>query len=146
MAFGFAKLKGMVTGSVSKFSGKTDFLQAVCAAAALIAIADGDIEDEEVAKTLELVTTHPDLSAAFDARQIEQVMNQMLQRAKAGITGKVGLYKEIDDVASDADMAETVFLTALDVANSDGQIEPQEQAVIDKIAAKLRLDPKKYEV
>ncbi|EFO33575.1 TerB [Roseibium sp. TrichSKD4] len=79
---------------MNRFKGKTDFLEAVCAAAALVAAADGEIED----------------------------------------------------IKDDPDMAETVYLTALDISESDGQIEPEEKAVLEKIAAKLGLNPANYDV
>ena len=140
----FGAFKKMVSGSVQKYSGRTDFLEAVCAAAALVAAADGDIEDAEVDSVVKTVTNHPDLSGAFDRRTIENTIQQMLSRAQTGRVGKMGLYKEIDDIANDGDMAETVYLTALDVSESDGEIEPQEKEVLAKIAERLKIDTKKY--
>lgn len=142
----FAALKQKLTGSVNKFSGRKDFLEAVCASCALVAAADGNIEDEEVEKTIQVIVSNPALSAAFSAREIEGTADTMLKRAQAGRTGRMGLYKEIDDVADDADMAETIYLVALDVADSDGSIADAEKQVLNKIAERLRLDPKKYDI
>lgn len=142
----FAKLKEKLTGSVNRFAGKTDFLEAVCAAAALVAAADGEIEDSEVEKTIKIITSNPDLSGAFSSRQIEQTAEAMLRRTQAGRTGRLGLYKEIEDIAKDGEMAETVFVTALDVSEADGEMEPQERDVLRKIAGLLRVDPRKFDV
>jgi len=144
--FGLKKLAGKVTGSVNKFSGRKDFLEAVCAASALIAAADGDIEDAEVATVLKTIAAHPGLSGAFPTRDIEATADAMLKRAQAGRSGKLGLWKEVEDVASDPEMAETIFVTALDIAESDGEIEPAEQTVLNKLAQTLSVDPRKFDV
>lgn len=138
-------LKNKVSANVNKYSGKTDFLEAVCAAAALIAAADGEIEDEEITATMTAVKSHPSLSQAFSVRQIETTMETMLERTK-GRAGRMGLYREIDDIAADPDMSETVYLVALDVSESDGEIEPEEEKVLARIASSLKIDPSKYDV
>ncbi len=38
--------KTALNDRAKKFSGKTDFLEGVCAASALVAAADGDIDDK----------------------------------------------------------------------------------------------------
>lgn len=139
-------LKKMLSGSVQKYSGKKDFLEAVTAAAALVAAADGNVSDEEVGATIQIITANPALSGAFSVREIETTADTMLRRAAAGRTGRMGLYNEIGDIAKDPEMAEVVYLTALDVAEASGGIEDKEQEVLTKIAKQLGLDPKKYEV
>lgn len=142
----FGSMKKMFSGSVNKYSGRKDFLEAVCAAAALVAAADGNIEDSEVETTIKTIVANPSLAGAFNSREIEGTADTMLKRAQAGRTGRMGLYKEIDDIASDPEMAETVYVTALDVAEGDGSIGDAEKAVLAKIASALKVDPKKFEV
>lgn len=142
----FAKLKDRLTSGASRLNGRTDLLEAVCASAALVAAADGSIDDNEVDATIVAVSSNANLAAAFDSRTIEQTINTMLDRAQAGRAGRSGLYKEIDDVASNPEDAELVLLTAMDIADADGEVDAAETAVINKIANKLRLDPAKYDV
>lgn len=139
-------LKEKLAGGASRMSGKTDLLEATCAACALVAAADGDIEDEEVMQTIEQLTSHPTLSVAFQQSQIEQVANTMFKRAKQGLTGRVGLMKEIEEAKgkSTSDDLELILAIAIDVSRSDGEIEPAEQKVLEKIAATLRLDLRSY--
>ncbi|ARV77549.1 putative tellurite-resistance protein [Sinorhizobium phage phiM5] len=145
--FGFGKkTQRKASAAINKFSGRLDFLQAVAAASALIAAADGDIEDAEVRATTKTIASNPGLASAFQLREIEQVSDQMLKRAQAGRSGKLGLWKEVEDVASDPEMAEVIYVTALDIAESDGEIEPAEQSVLDKLAQVLGVDPRKFEV
>lgn len=140
--FGFLKKKA--DESVKKFSGQTDFLEAVCAAAALIAAADGEIEDSEIIATKKAVTANKALAAGFDNRTIETCIDTMLDRAGGGRVGRIGLWKEIEEAASKPDFAEAILCTALDVSDADGETEPQEQQVLDRLAKTLRLDLAKF--
>jgi tellurite resistance protein TerB len=146
MAF-LGRLFGSAQEAVNKYGGNKDFLEAVCASAALVAAADGEISDNEVAKTQQVVLNNPKLSGAFDRRTIETTIDQMLNRANGGRSGRHGLYQEIEDVINkDPEMSEAVYLMALDVAEAEGGIDDKEQAVLDKIAERLHIDKKKYDV
>ncbi|WP_347139459.1 TerB family tellurite resistance protein [Paracoccus sp. SSK6] len=137
----FGKLFGKkAEAAVQKFSGRTDFLEATCAAAALIAAADGEIEDAEVTATVKAVKANKSLAAGFDGPTIERTINAMLDRAGGGRVGRAGLRKEIMEIAKDPEMAEGVILTALDVAEADGEIEPEEQKILDSLAKELGID------
>lgn len=142
----FASLKEKLTGGAKRLSGRTDLLEAVCAGAALVAAADGDIDDSEVEATIKAVTSNETLNTAFDARSIEGCIMRMIDRSNGGRVGKMGLYKEIDDVASNAEDAEVVLLTAMDIADADGSVSPEETAVLEKIAGKLGLKLANYNV
>lgn len=133
-------LKSKAASSVQKFSGQTDFLEAVCAAAALIAAADGEIEDSEVTATKKAVMANKALADGFDNRTIDATIDRMLDRAGGGRVGRAGLWKEIEEAASKPEMAEAILCTALDVAEGDGEIEPQEKVVLEKLAKTLRVD------
>ncbi|MBM7323939.1 tellurite resistance TerB family protein [Agrobacterium sp. S2] len=137
-----AMFKSLVGDKAKKFSGKTDFLEAVCAASALVATADGDLDDSELLAAVAAVKSNAALSGAFDARAIETTMDKMCSRA-VGRVGKAGLFKEIEDIKADHDMSETVLLVALDVADSGG-ISDDEKAVLSKIASTVGLDLAKY--
>jgi tellurite resistance protein TerB len=142
--FGFLKEK--MAGGASRLSGKTDLLEATCAACALISAADGDIEDEELGATLEQLVNHPTLSAAFQQTLIEQTANTMFKRAKGGSMGRIGLMKEIEQAKgkSTSDDLELVLAIAVDVSRADGEIEAAEMKVLEKIANTLRLDLRAY--
>lgn len=138
----FGKLKERFAGAASRLSGKTDLLEATCAACALVAAADGDIEDEELGATLEALTNHPTLSAAFSQSQIENTANAMFKRAKGGAMGRIGLMKEIEEARSKStsDDLELILAVAIDVSRSDGEMEPAEMKVLEKIAGTLKLN------
>lgn len=140
----FGLFKGKAADAVNRFSGQTDFLEAVCAAAALIAAADGEIEDKEVEATKKAVMANKALSAGFDGRTIDTTIDRMLDRAGGGRMGRIGLWTEIEEAAKKPEMAEAILCAALDVSDSDGEVEPQEQVVLERLAKTLRLDLAKY--
>lgn len=133
-------LKSFVADKINRYKGNSDFLEGVCAACALTAGANGDISDAEAEATIKTIMANPTLANNFNARQIEQCAEAMFKRAQGGRMGRMGLYRELEDVAKDADMAEAVAIAALDVAESDGTIEDAEKAVLIKIGQTLGID------
>lgn len=140
----FGIFKSKAAEAVNKLSGQTDFLEAVCAAAALVAAADGEIEDKEVLATKKAVMANKALSARFDARTIEQTIDRMLDRAGGGRVGRAGLWSEIEEASAKPEFGEAILCTALDISDSDGETEPAETVVLERLAKTLRLDLKRY--
>lgn len=133
------KLKKSLLGSVNRYSGNTDFLEAICAANALVIYADGNVDDIELEAAMKSIEANPTLQSCFNSRQVTQMMDKMLKRAEGGRVGRMGLYNEIEDVAKDPDMSQAVMLAALDVADNDG-ISPEEEEVLKKISSKLNVN------
>jgi tellurite resistance protein TerB len=57
-------LKKLGGDAVKKYSGNKDFLEAVCASAALVAAADGSVSDDEILAAVEAARNNPTLTAA----------------------------------------------------------------------------------
>lgn len=147
--FGLGKkiLGGAAREVKADYSGNKDFLEGVCAASALIAAADGDIEESERRKVVSLITNHSTLSKIYNSKQVEDTAELMFKRAKDS-SGRQQLARELDDVKSKADgrqMAEDIYLIAKDIAESDGEVEPQEAVVLKKIADRLGVDASNFE-
>lgn len=137
--FSLGSLKEKVMGAIKKFSGRQDFLEAVCAASALVAAADGNISADEIKASIKAVQANAALSASFKSGAIEKCMDVMLKRAESGRVGRLGLFKEIDEVSADSEMSNVVYLAALDIAEADGKIEASEQKVLTEIAKHLNV-------
>lgn len=138
-------LKLKMSGGANRLQGRTDLLEAVCASAALVAASDGSIDDKEIEATIKSVTANEALNTAFDARQIEGSMQKMLDRAGGGRVGQMNLFKELDDIAGNPDDCEMVLLTAMDIADADGEVDAAETAMIEKIAKRLSLNLANYQ-
>ena len=131
----------------AEYGENKDFLEAVCAASALVAAADGDIEESERRKVVSVIQNHPALSKLYASNIIEQTADTMFKRAKDS-SGRQLLARELDDVKTrpnGSQMAEDAYLIALDIANSDGELEAAEEAVLKKLAARLGVDASKFE-
>ena len=136
--FGLKKLLGgNVAAVAAQFSGRKDFLEAVCAGAALISSADGDMSDKEIAAVVKAVKANKSLADGFDQPTIDKCINTMLERAGGGRVGRMGLWTEIAEIAKEPEMAQVVVLTALDVAESDGDIGAEETKVLQRLAKDL---------
>lgn len=64
------------------YSHNKDYLEAVCAAAALVANADGEIEDSERSKVERVLSNHPVLGKMYQQNVIAQTAETMFKRAK----------------------------------------------------------------
>lgn len=131
----------------AQYGENKDFLEAVCAASALVAAADGDIEESERQKTMKIVTNHATLGKLYKQNDIELTLDRMFRLAKE-VSGRQQLARELDDIKSRQDgakMAEDVYLIAVDIANADGEVEPQEDVVLKKIASRLGVDVSRFE-
>lgn len=135
----FGKLKERLTGGASKLTGKTDLLEGICAMAALVSAADGEIEDSEIGAILDALANHATISAAFKAPEVEAALNKQLARAKGGMAGKLALKREIAEMKdrNASDELEMAFVIAIDIAMADGEIEPAEKSVLDALGKSL---------
>ena len=136
--------KKLQTTATNRFNGNSDFLEAICAGSALMAMADGDASDQEITLAAKSLKANKEISTAFSTNEIDKCMNKMLDIAEGGgRMAKARLLKQIGDVANKDDMAEAVLYAVLDVADHGG-IDDSEMAVAQKIADTLGLDLKKF--
>jgi len=141
-----------IAGSAAKevkadYSGNKDYLEAVCAASALVAMADGSLEDSEKTKVINILGKHPTLGKMYDRNAIEKTADEMFSRSK-DMSGRQSLARELDDIGQRPDgkqMGEDVYLIAVDVSMADGEQEPEEKVVLEKIAKRLGVDVSKFD-
>lgn len=141
----FGMLKEKLGNAASRLSGKTDLLEGITAGAILVSAADGEIESEEIAVLIEALCANETLAKAFTDTQITGVVDKMVKKAspnaagKIGMVGKIALEREVAEVKgkSSSDDIELMLAVLVDVASADGEVEPAEKAVVNKIAAKL---------
>lgn len=139
--------KGAVREVAAEYGQNKDFLEGVCAVAALVAAADGDIEDAEKRKAVSIIQEHPTLGKLYQSTEIENTANAMFTRAKS-VSGRQQLAREIQEVKTKPNagtMAEDIYLVGVDIAQADGELEDKEREVLKKVAGLLSLDPTKFE-
>lgn len=140
-------LKKAVTDISRDYSRDDTFLNAVCASAALVANADGVIEQSERDQAVKLVRNHQTLSTLYNAEQVERAVSHCLDQSKT-TTGKMELARYLDAVLTKDNgiqMAMDVYAVAMDIAAADGSVGEQEKAVMAKIASRLKVDVSKFD-
>lgn len=145
MAFGiFKKAAGAAVNEVKAASGEnTDFLEAACAGAAIIAMGDGTATKDEKAKALSLLINHKKLGSIYKSTDIEKMLDQMFKMAEDS-SGRNQLARELSEIKqlpNAKTMCEDVYLIAKDIAGGDGGTDSGEQAMLGKLATLLGVNP-----
>lgn len=142
----FGKLKEKLAGASNRLNGKTDLLEGICAAGVVIGAADGDFSDDEGQVLLDRLLNHETISISFSSTQIETAFDKQLKRAKQGMSGRLGLIREIEDVKAKAttEDREMLLMIAIDVATADGEIDAAERKALDRVGQAIGLDPARY--
>jgi tellurite resistance protein len=124
----------------------TDILEAYCAGAALMATADGQVEDSEKGKAIRIISAAKDLKGLFGNDVIERTFDAFCKKA-VDSAGRQDLIEEFEDLKRQPDsqkMRDRIFLVCKDIAKADGEIEPPEQKRLDVIARLLDVDQAKF--
>jgi tellurite resistance protein TerB len=131
-------------GRSAKSVAKQNVLEAIVAASVLVAAADGEIEKKETEK-LEKMLANNDSLSSFSKTEIQRLVAKYSGTVETDFRmGKIKMLKEIEDIAENPSDAEEVFVTALSIAESDGEIEPKELTVLTEIGKRLGLSLKDY--
>lgn len=142
----FGKIKEKLTGGASRLNGKTDLLEAICAATCLVGAADGELSDDEAGVAIDRLLNHETLSVAFSGTQIETAFDKQAKRIRQGMSGKLALRREVEEAKgkSTTDELEMLLVIAIDVAGADGDIGQKELDALNKIGQAIGLDPRRY--
>jgi tellurite resistance protein len=143
----FKKAGSAAVAEVQAARGENmDILEAYCAGGALMATADGQVEDSEKSKVIRILVSSKDLKGLFDASVVERTFDNYAKKA-VDSAGRQELIEEFDDLKRMGDsqkLRDRIFLFCKDVAKADGEIEPTEQKRLDVIARLLDVDASKF--
>jgi len=142
MAFGLLKKLGKSAKQVQN----QNVMEAIIAGSMLIAAADGEIEKKEI-DTLDKLLVNNELLSAFKPAEIRKTIDRYAGILEAGFrVGKLKMLKEIGDISDNAEQSEEVFVTALTIAEADGEIEPAELVVLKEIGRTLGINLANYDL
>lgn len=120
-----------------------DLMEAIVGGCLLVSAADGEIEKEETSKLDQLIRSNPRLG--HFGNEITSTINRYTEQLEAGFrVGRMNILREIDDIKNDPKEAEEVFVNMLTIAEADGQIEPEEQKVLEEVGRRLGLRVEDY--
>lgn len=135
--FGFKKKMKQAKNEMKRIENR-DLMEAIIGSAILVAGADGELEESELKALEKTIAANPSLE--HFGPEITKVMNTFMGQLEAGFrVAKMKIMREIADIKDNPQDAEEVFVTALTIAEADGEIEPQELAVLQEIGATLGL-------
>lgn len=142
----FGKLKEKFSGGAARLNGKADLLEAICAACVMVGAADGDLSDDEAGIALERLLSHEALSVAFSTSQIEAAFDKQAKRARQGMSGRIGLKREVEEAKSKstADDLEMLLVISIDVATADGDVGDKEMKALRDIGQIVGLSVDRY--
>jgi len=142
------KVAGAAATEIKGANGEnSNALEALAASAALAAAGDGDIGSSEKAKGLALIKKHKRIASIYKESDIERMVDAMFKQAEDS-QGRQQLARELKDVCGDdafREVREDCFLIAKEVCmGADGNIDPKEQAQLDRIAKLLNVNPEDF--
>ena len=138
----FKKKTAAVKVELKKVENR-DLMEAIVGGCLLVAAADGEIEKEETAKLDQLLRSNPRLS--HYGNEITALITRFTEQLEAGFrVGRMNILREIEDIKNDPKEAEEVFVNMLTIAESDGEIEPEEQKVLEEVGRRLGLRVEDY--
>ena len=115
-----------------------DLMEAIVGGCLLVSAADGEIEKEETNKLDALIRSNPQLS--HFGNEITATITRYTEQLEAGFrVGRLNILREIDDIKNNPQEAETVFVNMLTIAEADGDIEHEEQKVLEDVGRRLGL-------
>jgi tellurite resistance protein TerB len=141
----FKKVVGAAAGEVQAQSNENkDILEAYCAAAALMATADGTVDDKEKEASVKIISGSKSLKGLFSSDVVERTFSEYCKKAQTG-SGKQELVGELQDLARmDQGVRDAVYLVAKDICEADGSVGEQEQKRLNVVGKLLGVDPSRF--
>ena len=138
-----AETKAALTNKVAQFNNSS-FLDATMAICALVASADGKIEDSEKSAIGACITSLEALKVFAPADLIAKFNEYCEQINKDKVFGKIAVMGVVGKIKGKGEQPDTAVQIALAVANSDGDFADVEKKVVVEICRTLGLDGKAY--
>jgi len=121
-----------------------DFMKAFAGATALIACADGKIDNSEEEKIRNYIRNTKNLKG-FD---VETVMKHFKEYADAIMCdlqmGQEIIYKALDEIKDERDSAKLLIRACCAIGAADGNFDADERKVVKDICNRLNLDPRNF--
>lgn len=138
-----AALKKRALDEVAKYKN-ADFMQAVIAAVAKMAYADGIVDAKEKQKMIQYFQISEELKV-FKQDEVIAAWTSFSGKYDFDLDiGSIESLKAIAKVRSKPDMARAVVRVSLIIANADGNFDDNEKKAAREICAELALDPTEF--
>ena len=140
-----AGARATLAAEASKFRNR-EFMQAIVAACALIAAADGDISSDEKQKMMGYIRSADELKH-FDTDEVIAFFEAMTSKFDFDVEiGRAEALKVIGRVKGKEEQARMVVRVACIIGGADGSFDDSEKAVTRTIATDLGLNPAEFDL
>jgi tellurite resistance protein TerB len=134
-----------LTSEVSKFENRK-FMDAVTAACALVASADGEISSAEKTKMAGFISNSPELKV-FNMADVIKSFNGHCEKFEFDYQiGQAEALKTIGKIKNDAGAGRLLVRVACAIGASDGNFDDKEKAACRQICLELGLSPADFEL
>lgn len=141
--FGMFKKKAAAAKVAVHKVENRDLMEAIVAGAVLVAYADGDCSDDELQKLQGIIESNDNLK--HFGSEIGVTLDKFCSMYESGARlAKSKLMKELADVQADEEQKIEAFIIAIEIADSDGEIDEAEHAMLKEIGKQFGLNPETY--
>jgi tellurite resistance protein TerB len=123
-----------------------EFAHGSMAMCALIAAADGSIDDAEKRKTAELIATN-EVLAIFDSDELLEIFDGYVTRLQDNYDlGKLEAYKAVAKLKGKREHARAMIQIGIVIGGADGIFDPYERATIRNACKAVGLAPAEFDL
>jgi len=134
-----------LTGEVMKFRNR-QFMEAMAAACAMIATADGEVSPSEKMKMTGFINNSPELKV-FDLAEVLAAFNNMTGKFEFDFQiGEAQALKTIGKIKGNDSAARLLVRVACAVGASDGSFDEKERAACRRVCLELGLSPADFDL
>lgn len=140
----FGKKVAAAKAEAKKF-GNRDLMEAYIGGCVAIMYADGEVTDAELKNLEEQISANPSMDGY--GNEINATIAKFSQMFDAGPRmGMLKVMREIADVKASKEEAEEVFVAMITTAESDGEIDEKELAVLKKVGQTLNISLRDFDL
>ncbi|MBF0227167.1 MAG: tellurite resistance TerB family protein [Desulfobacterales bacterium] len=135
--------KDEISTEIKRFKN-ADFMEAISAGCAMVAVADGFVSPEEKQKMAGFIKRN-DALKIFDMNKVIESFNKYADNFEFDFNiGKGEALKVISKIKKDQGAARLLIQVCIAIGSSDGKFDPSEQKIVKEICHALGLEPKEF--
>ena len=136
--------KSLLT-QVSRYQNAT-FLEAVVAACAIVAYADGEVKPEEKQKMIGFMQMSDELKV-FSLEEVIELFNKASAKFEFDTEiGRLDALKTVKKLASNPDACRVMIRVCCLIGASDGNFDADEKKAVAEICRTVAIDPKEFQL
>jgi tellurite resistance protein TerB len=138
-------VRNSLVAEVKKFQNR-EFMEALLAGCALVALADGEIKPEEKRKMIAFIQRSEELKV-WSTTEVVALFNKMVDLFEFDYEiGKIDALKFVAKLRTNEDAAKLMVRVCCIIGASDGNFDDDEKRVVREIISTLRLNPKDFQL